>query len=202
MSDQRTDPPVELEERFRAYLDEELSPEEAAALEAQLAADQDLRDDFDAYRGTVELLRRVGPAPAPESLLPNIQRRIAGRHMREHLQPTVRFPFEVLAFVILLVGIFYLYFAMAPGNPGTISKKVRPGVVEVDCPRPLPDSLVQEFGLQPVETDRPFEKTLYVSLDRNAAARLLDALKPLAKEPPALPADGDRISVVIVTPLK
>jgi hypothetical protein len=201
-----TDHPQELnlaEERFRAYLDEELLPAEREEFEAELEANADLNREFQLYRSTVELLHKVGPLQAPESLLPNIQKRLAGRHMRENYGPTLRFPYEVLAFVVLLACVFYLYATQLPGGPGAISTKERPQIVEIELQRPAGRELEQEFGLQVLETDRPFERTVYGTFSQAEAQKLLVALKPVLATPQRLPRSKVRsFSMVITSPLK
>jgi hypothetical protein len=201
-----TDHPQELnlaEERFRAYLDEELSSTEREAFEAELEGDADMKREFELYRSTVELLHRVGPIQAPDSLLPNIQKRLAGRHMREDYGPTIRFPYEVLIFVVLLGCVFYLYATQLPGGPGTISNKERPQIVEVDLTRPAGNALEQEFGLQLLETGRPFERTVYGTFSQEDAQQLMVALEPVLATPQSLPRSKVRaFSMVLTSPLK
>jgi len=201
-----SDNPQELspaEERFRAYLDKELSATERAEFEAELEANPELKQEFELYRSTVELLHQVGPLQAPDTLLPNIQKRLAGRHMRENYGPTIRFPYEVLAFVVLLGCVFYLYTTQLPVGPGPISQKERPQLVEIELVRPTGEALEEEFGLQVLKTDRPFERTVYATFTKSEAQRLLIALEPLLAGPQKLPNSKSRaFSMVLTSPLK
>lgn len=188
-------------ERFRTYLDDEMSVEERAEFEADMAANDELKAEFEIYRSTVELLHRVGPMEAPPTLLPAIQKRMAGRHMRENYGATIRFPYEVLAFVIMLGCVFYLYFTQLPGNPGAILQKARPQVVEVELSRPAPASVEAAYGLQIIKTDRPFERTVYGTYTRAKAAQLLDDLAPTLVTPMTLPkGTAEQVSMVVTSP--
>ncbi len=201
-----TDHPQELnlaEERFRAYLDEELSAAEKEEFEAELEANPELKGEFELYRSTVELLHKVGPIEAPDTLLPSIQKRLAGRHMRENYGPTIRFPYEVLAFVVLLGCVFYLYTTQLPVGPGPITAKERPQLVELDLKRPAGSALEEEFGLQVLERGRPFERAVYGTFSQSEAARLLEALGPVLSSPQKLPrSKATDFSLVLTSPLK
>ena len=191
------------EERFRAYVDDELSPLEREAFEGELETNPEMKEEFQLYRSTVELLHRVGPLRAPDSLLPAIQKRLAGRHMRENYGATIRFPYEVLAFVVLLGCVFYLYATQLPGGPGPIALKARPQLVEIELTGPLGEDVEQQFGLQVLTTDRPFERTVYGTFDRTAAQRLLIALQPRSATPlQLLESKATAFSMVLTSPLK
>lgn len=191
------------EERFRAYLDDELPATERDAFVEELGTNPQLKEEFELYRATVELLHQVGPLRAPDSLLPGIQKRLAGRHMRENYGATIRFPYEVLAFVVLLACVFYLYATQIPGGPGPISHKIRPQLVEIELTAPLGLALEEQFGLQLLTTDRPFERTVFGTFDRSAAQQLLVAAQPRSASPLRLPdSKATSFSVVLTSPLK
>jgi hypothetical protein len=57
------------DELLSAYLDGQLSAEERADLEAQLAIDPDLRAGLDALRHTVGLVRDLPPVPVPRNFI-------------------------------------------------------------------------------------------------------------------------------------
>ncbi len=191
------------QERFRAYLDDEMSPDERRAFQAELEADAPLAGEFTLYRQTVELLRRMGPMEAPETLLPSIQKRLAGRHMRENYGATIRFPYEVMAFVVMLSCVFYLYFTQVPSGPGEISPKARPQLVEVELSRPLSSDLEATFGLQVLATDRPFERTVYGTYPRARAQELFGAISPERLSPAEFPQGAAQTCTLLMTsPLK
>jgi anti-sigma factor RsiW len=57
------------DELLSAYLDGQLSAEERAGLEAQLATDPDLRAGLEAMRHTVALVRDLPPVPVPRNFI-------------------------------------------------------------------------------------------------------------------------------------
>jgi len=183
------------EELFVSYLDGELDEEQAAEFERKLAADEEFSLSFGRYRETVELVQRVGPIEAPESLLPSVQRRLARRTAREFTGPQVRFPYELLAFMVLLAAMLYMYFALVPSGPGEIGVKEKPGVVEVDLVKAPPDELVTRFELKDKGRNDRGERLLYGKYGRKQAAQLLEAVAPLADSKPSLPGKGDRFII-------
>jgi len=188
------------EELFTAFLDGHLAPEEVDSFEKRLADEPDFAASFESYRKTVELLRRVGPARAPESLLPTLQRRIVGRAMREALGPQLRFPYEVVVFMALLAGILYMYFAMVPTNPRDIIRKEKPVLIEVETSAPLAAELKKEYSLKEADAGRPHERAFFGKYDRARASSLLEAVAPIAKAPPGLPETGDFFAILLTYP--
>jgi len=57
------------DEQLSAYMDRELSSKERARLERQLAADPKMRDELDALRNTVSLVRNLPPVPIPRNFI-------------------------------------------------------------------------------------------------------------------------------------
>jgi anti-sigma factor RsiW len=57
------------DELLSAYVDDQLSADERAGLEAQLAIDPELRDELDALRQTVALVRDLPPVPVPHNFI-------------------------------------------------------------------------------------------------------------------------------------
>ena len=170
------------EDWFLAYLDGELTPEEMDQLEGRLGEDHALKEEFEQYKRTVDLVRSVGPAHAPEDLLPSIQRRLARRQERS-IDMQLRFPYELLVFVALLVGILYMYFVMVPAGPGEVAF-----VLKVETSGPLAPETARQFSLS--REDREGKGTVFtVRLDRQTAAGLLEELKSVAAQLPELP-DG------------
>lgn len=178
------------EKSFLAYLDGELTPEEMEQLESRLDEDRALKEEFEQYKRTVELVRVVGPAHAPEDLLPNIQRRMARRQERS-FDMQLRFPYEVLVFVALLVGILYMYFGMLPAGPGEVAF-----VIKIDASGPVTPETAREYSL--TREDREGKETVFtVRLDRQAAVSLLEQLKSVAAHLPELPDGVTRFEVRI-----
>jgi anti-sigma factor RsiW len=59
-------------ERLTAYIDGELSPEEFAAMEAELEAHPELQDLLMELRGVRDVMARIGPVKAPPSLFGSV----------------------------------------------------------------------------------------------------------------------------------
>jgi len=187
------------EELFSAFLEEDLPPEKMAEFRQRLDGDEEFRTSFERYRRAVELLREVGPARAPDSLLPSLQRRVAGRDPRG-LGPYLRFPYELLVFMVLLAGILYVYFAMVPTPPRAITRRENPVLITLSVTRAPPPALVERFQLhqRPVGPEGP--QLVSPRLDRDRATQLLDALSTHADSLPSLPDHGNLFRVVIPLP--
>lgn len=103
--------PTAYHARFRAYLDGELSAQEASALEDQLLVDEALSDAFEAFaRGSEATLRASSTdTPAPPdgftaSVRERIRRRSGGRFFDEDRVSSRFIPvFIVVSFLILVV---------------------------------------------------------------------------------------------------
>lgn len=81
-------PPETARARFSDALDGALAPDERRAFDAALAADPDLRADWEAFEASVGAARRLrGAAPPAPPLLPGVQRalrqRSRGRYYRD-----------------------------------------------------------------------------------------------------------------------
>jgi hypothetical protein len=100
------------DELLSAYLDGQLSAEERARLEAQLATDRPLRAELEALRHTMALVRDLPPVPIPRNFI--LPQTVAARsrpvppprHRRAWAAPllTAATAFASLLFVIVLVG--------------------------------------------------------------------------------------------------
>ncbi len=189
------------EDIFLAALDGEMSPDERARFDSNLAADEAFRGRFERYRQTVDLLRRLGPSPAPKTLLPSVQRRITRRTVQSSW-PTLRFPYEMLVFVVILGALMYMYFNMLPASPGPFTVREAPATLQLDLSKPLPAELVEKFGLADPGDAAPGSRAYYGRLGREQAGLLLQAVAPyLEDKPPATLPPGDRVGVLLTAPL-
>lgn len=99
---------AERRRRFEAYLSGALSAEEAAALEAELLADETLLDEFEAFstrvpdgQGTVDI---VPPPDFTHSVRERIRRRSGGRLFQEDRVTSRYIPmFTIAAFALLII---------------------------------------------------------------------------------------------------
>ena len=132
---ERTDP----EDRFRAYLDDELGDEERAAFEAELEGSAALRDEFDSYRQMVDLLRRMPPADPPgrfvERVEGKIRRRSRGRFFA--VESRLRFPYEAVVTVLLMAAMVALFLLATPNPEDPVLLPEEPPPAEV-LPRETP----------------------------------------------------------------
>jgi hypothetical protein len=96
------------DELLSAYLDDQLSAEERARLEAQLATDPALRAELDALRQTVALVHALPPVPLPHNfILPAQPRPAPSMHPRRAwVAPlmTAATALAALLFVVVLAG--------------------------------------------------------------------------------------------------
>jgi anti-sigma factor RsiW len=99
-------------ERFSAYLDGELTPEERTAVDRHLATCIQCRTNLDQLRRTVDNLARL-KEKAPTSFLPDIQGQIhsrsRGRFFGKRWMLFGRIPFEWVSLgMIIAMLIYYL----------------------------------------------------------------------------------------------
>ena len=71
-------------ELFGPYVDDELDAAARHVLEDALSEDEDLRRDFDDYRESVSILRRLPTERAPDRFLLMVQNRIRRRTRGRH----------------------------------------------------------------------------------------------------------------------
>jgi anti-sigma factor RsiW len=133
------------DELLSAYLDDELSAEDRARLEAQLATDQALQAELDALRRTVTLVRDLSPAPLPRNfILPQTmaarpQSAPSARSRRAWTAPFLTAATAVvsLMFVVVLASDLLFsgagQFASAPAPEWTMTE-----MMESDAPQEAP----------------------------------------------------------------
>jgi hypothetical protein len=71
--------PEQARELFSEALEGELDAEQQAAFDAVLAADAELRADYEAFRGVLELTRQPPRELERRDLLPGVQKRLRAR---------------------------------------------------------------------------------------------------------------------------
>ena len=187
------------EERFLAYLDGESTPAEKKDLEDELSQNPELRARFEQYRKTVELLRRIGPTKAPDSFLDDVQNRVARRPIA---RPTlhIRFPFELVAVMAVLLGVLYMYFVWAPGDPGTIHRASPPSIVRVELSRPLVTDEIRGLGLESYGRANDGRRIYAAQCTTDVLSAWLEKRPDAKVEPQDLLANPGRIKVLIVVP--
>ena len=104
MSDREFDGTRDLDERFADWVDGRLSPEETRLLEAELAADANLRRAAEDYRSTVALLQEhLDDEDPPADLIPEVMARLPKSNSRLRLLPAVASLAGLAAVVSLMV---------------------------------------------------------------------------------------------------
>lgn len=106
---------AEVERLFAGAVDETLPAGDTTLLEAELAADGELKKRFEQYERTVKLLRDAPREKAPAALASMILRRTRRRRFGLHVQKlheAHRFPVEIVI-PILLAVLVALFLVMA-----------------------------------------------------------------------------------------
>lgn len=181
------------QEEFLCYLDRDMAEEDRVRFEARLAEDPELAGRLQAYRRTVELLRSMGPASAPLTVLRGAQHRLAARFPKNQY---LRFPYELVVFTVLMIGVIYAYVIMLE-SPGVESAQM----LRLEL-KEFPDrALAREFGLSMVPPTRQTPALLSVRLDAARARALLERFRPLLSDPPAtLNADAKAYEIRLIFP--
>lgn len=160
-------------ERFRAYLDDELTPDERSAFEADLAASPETEAEFEDYRRTVELLRGLPMPEPPDRFLERVEGRIRRRsHGRFFgVEPRVRLPYEAIATITLLAAMVLIFMRAAP--------PVERPVLRAHCADPAiaadVDRAAEAFGAFGDVTTRA-DCRLRVAVPREQVPSFLEAL--------------------------
>lgn len=136
--------PTELEDRLTAWLDAEMDERELQAFESEFAQDPELEAEARSLETTVELLRRMPSAEAPNDFLTAVQSRIRRRSRGRYFgyDGKIRFPYEA-AFSVVLIGLmFALYIVSMQPAVGPPVKAVSGASLEA----PLAGSHLETLG--------------------------------------------------------
>lgn len=202
-----------LEAQLSAYLDGELSPEQVAEIERQLASDPDAQATFDSLRRTVQLIRTLPRHPAPPGVLDDLT---AAAERNQLLDPSgesatwratrwedVRSLLATAAVVVITVGAG-LWFAARNGDTGHLAdgrtplvQTTRQGPVERPATPMAPPDLIEEGAIEIKEkrnTDGLSAGPRKPAPGR-AAAKMKSAVppSPIALQPKHTLAEGDTL---------
>lgn len=142
---QRVTEQEQRDELLSAYVDGQLSAEERAGLEAQLAIDPELRVELDALRQTVALVRGLPPIPVPRNFI--LPQTAAARP-----QPTRQAPLRrawAVLFLTAASAVFSLLFAIVLAGDLLLS-----GVGGM-ASAPMPQELGAREAVVPQEAPAP-----------------------------------------------
>ena len=179
----------EIIELFDEYYDEELGEEEHQKVKQHLQQCERCREEYEAYIGSLSLLKGLHSNQAPKDLVDGvtdtIQRKTKGRFFNEPRLLGVRLPYEVFAALLLgLLATIYLF--------GVRSK----GTMEVRDPQLDQEQVADDLeGSEALGSQSPrLERVLPSTVDIEALGEYLEArgyrVKPaLAHATPALEID-------------
>lgn len=171
------------QERLTAYLDDELTPDERAALEDELARDPDLRDELESLRATASALRNLGAPQAPEAFVREVETRIRvrsrGRFFDEDPLYRSRLPYELFAAVLLVMLGALLYY----GDPTQRDTDLAMAGREEPASAPPPASAPAPATSEPVLTPARREPLRYrVTLQDPNPRERLDTLEATLRQ--------------------
>jgi anti-sigma factor RsiW len=116
-------------ERMTAYLDAELPADEAAAFEAQLAEDPDVRSEIEQLRNVMSLVQGLPEVQAPPDFAEKVAKRVRRRLLlgSDATWSLVSLPFQVLSIVVILTVAALSMMAHLEQQPTGIERERIPG---------------------------------------------------------------------------
>ncbi len=140
------------EDRFLAYLDGAMAPEEETEFLAQLRQDAGMKQRFDEYEQTTHLLHKLGESDPDDTvnLLPNLERRM-GLKRRSSPNLAWRLPLEVGGFLAVMLVAVLVFMHGLKQSEQVVVPEVRPGPVEIFLVTPPAPQLAEVFGLRVTE---------------------------------------------------
>lgn len=136
------------QERFVAYLDGTMPPEEMGAFESELESDPALQRRFRDYEQATLLIHGLAGEPGIDAvdLLPNLERRMG---MRRRSSPNIswRLPIEVGGMlVVMLVAVLFFMHELRRSDQISVPE-LRPGPVEIFVGAPPSEQVAKAFAL-------------------------------------------------------
>jgi len=186
------------DELLSAYLDGELSAEERARLETQLATDAALRAELDALRHTVSLVRGLPSIPVPRNfILPQTAGASPRPAQRVRLRRAWAAPFLTAATaVVSLLFVVVLAGDLLFSGMGGLASTPAPERAMVEAPQevPPPMSETEDVALE-------IEVTVAVEADAGEAT-FAATQPPLPLTLPTATFEGEAARYVVETPVE
>jgi len=182
-------------EALSAYIDGELTEDEARQLEQQLDRDDALRAELDAIQGAVTLLRDHGPVAAPSGFHARVLATVADESPKpsvwQWLRQTLGFRLEglavaMVAIVVLLLALPATRTALSPSevSPGMVSPKMKTvGVDEEQVGSDIQDAEVADPAPEPPATPEQLTQAADSKQEGLDAAPIQEAAPGLASKP-------------------
>jgi anti-sigma factor RsiW len=126
-------------ELMTAYLDAELSADEAAAFEARLAEDPEVRSEVEQLRRVMSLVQGLPEVQAPPDFAEKVARRVRRRMAlgADGTWSLVSLPFQVLSIVVILTVAGLYMMAQLEQQPTAIERERIPGTTPGQGPAPV-----------------------------------------------------------------
>lgn len=126
-------------ELMTAYLDAELSDDEAAAFEAQLAQDPRARSEVEQLRRVMSLVQSLPEVQAPPDFAEKVARRVRRRMVlgADSTWGLLALPFQVLSIVVILTVAGLYMMAQLEQQPLGIERERLPSTTPGERPAPV-----------------------------------------------------------------
>jgi anti-sigma factor RsiW len=126
-------------ELMTAYLDDELSDDEAAAFEAQLADDPAARSEVEQLRRVMALVQSLPEIHAPPDFAEKVARRVRRRMVfgAESTWSLLSLPFQVLSIIVILTVAGLYMMAQLEQQPTALERERIPSTTPDDGPAPV-----------------------------------------------------------------
>jgi anti-sigma factor RsiW len=126
-------------ERITAYLDAELSDDEAAALEAELAEDPEALAEVEQLRRVMSLVQSLPEVQAPPDFAEKVARRVRRRMAlgNDATWSLISLPFQVLSIVVILTVAGLYMMAQLESQPTGIEREQIPSTTDDEGPAPI-----------------------------------------------------------------
>jgi anti-sigma factor RsiW len=126
-------------EQMTAYLDAELSDDEAAAFEARLADDPEARAEVEQLRRVMSLVQSLPEVQAPPDFAEKVARRVRRRMAlgADSTWSLLAVPFQVLSIVVILTVAGLYMMAQLEQQPLGIEREQIPSTAPGERPAPV-----------------------------------------------------------------